>query len=154
MTPDHAAFRASDFPDSVKLTTVLDDTITGAVYAYDPITSTVTVITSPSPDGPGPHDVRILKVSFLKDVQVVGAAANPSRGFAAAEPRIGGQIYQSPRVQSRAPNVAAAEAGPVVARATDGLGVLRGVDCAELEVALEWRRRSIAGEGKSGRWCD
>jgi len=73
----------------VRLTTILDDHITGTVYAYDAHTSTVSVITSASPTGPGPHDVRIIKVSFLKDVAVVAAAAQPRKGFAGAEPKIG-----------------------------------------------------------------
>lgn len=80
------------------MTTILDDEITGYVYAYDPITSAVTLITSssspssptpaPPPSGPGPHDVRIVKVSFLKDVAVTGPAPSGLR-FATAEPRIG-----------------------------------------------------------------
>lgn len=82
----------------MRLTTILDDEITGYVYAYDPITSAVTLITSspspssptpaPPPSGPGPHDVRIVKVSFLKDVAVTGPAPSGLR-FATAEPRIG-----------------------------------------------------------------
>lgn len=87
--PTHLSYSSLTNIPSVKLTTVLDDTIVGAVYAYDPITSTISVITSPSPTGPGPHDVRILKVSFLKEVQVVGASATATRGFSNAEPRIG-----------------------------------------------------------------
>ena len=79
------------------MTTILDDEITGYVYAYDPITSAVTLITSSSPSsptaatppaGPGPHDVRIIKVSFLKDVAVTGPAP-PGLRFSTAEPRIG-----------------------------------------------------------------
>ncbi|CCX10924.1 anticodon-binding domain-containing protein [Pyronema domesticum] len=72
---------------SVKLTTILDDTITGTVYAYDPITSTVTLITSAT-TGSGPHDIRMIKVSFLKDVAVTGAAPAGVK-FSTAEPRIG-----------------------------------------------------------------
>jgi len=71
----------------VKLTTILDDQIVGSVFAYDPITSTVSLITSPSPTGPGPHDIRILKVSFLKDVVVTGPAP-PGLKFSSAEPKI------------------------------------------------------------------
>jgi hypothetical protein len=74
-------------PHSVKLTTILDDQIVGSVFAYDPITSTVSLITSPSPTGPGPHDIRILKVSFLKDVVVTGPAP-PGLKFSSAEPKI------------------------------------------------------------------
>lgn len=59
------------------------------MYAYDAHTSTVSVITSSTPSGPGPHDIRIVKVSFLKDVAVLAVAAQPRKGFAGAEPKIG-----------------------------------------------------------------
>jgi hypothetical protein len=74
-------------PRSVKVTTILDDTIQGTIYAYDPLTSTVTLLTSSTPANQ--HDIRIVKVSFLKDVCVIGGAGVQGKGFAAAEPRIG-----------------------------------------------------------------
>ncbi|KAA8902914.1 anticodon-binding domain-containing protein, partial [Sphaerosporella brunnea] len=70
----------------VKVTTILDDTITGTIYAYDPLTSTVTLLTASTPANQ--HDIRIVKISFLKDVSVIGGAPQ-SKGFSAAEPRIG-----------------------------------------------------------------
>ena len=69
---------------SVKVTTLLDTTITGTIYAYDPITSSLTLITSTSPNGT--HDVRILKVSFLRDVAVLATA--PKTTFSDATPKI------------------------------------------------------------------
>lgn len=73
----------------VKVTTILDDTIHGQVYAFDPITSTLSLITSTNPQS-GPQDIRILKVSFLKDVQAIELAPTDKKpGFTCAEPRIG-----------------------------------------------------------------
>jgi hypothetical protein len=59
------------------------------VYAFDPVTSTLSLLTSANTSS-GPQDVRILKVSFLKDVQATDLApADRKPGFAYAEPRIG-----------------------------------------------------------------
>lgn len=49
----------------------------------------MSIITPAVPTGPGPYDVRIVKVSFLKDVAVLAVAVQPGKGFAGAEPRIG-----------------------------------------------------------------
>jgi hypothetical protein len=53
------------------------------------LTSTVTLLTSSSPAPSNQHDIRIIKVSFLKDVSVVGGGQPQGKGFAGAEPRIG-----------------------------------------------------------------
>ncbi|KAI5777635.1 anticodon-binding domain-containing protein [Geopyxis carbonaria] len=73
----------------IRATTILDETIVGQIYAYDPITCTLTILTGPTPGVAGPQDVRILKVSFLKDVTVI-APAPPGKkpGFSNAEPKI------------------------------------------------------------------
>jgi len=73
---------------SIKVTTILDDTITGQLYSYDPLTSTITLLTTANTHY-GPQDIRILKISFLKDVSVLAPALNPAKGFSATEPKIG-----------------------------------------------------------------
>ncbi|BFZ65087.1 hypothetical protein YB2330_006250 [Saitoella coloradoensis] len=53
----------------MKVTTLLDETTEGTLYAYCPITNTVTL--SSSTESTGAADYRILKVSFLTNVQVL-----------------------------------------------------------------------------------
>jgi hypothetical protein len=71
---------------SVRVTTILDDTIVGTIFSYDPLTSTLALQHSV-------QDFRILKVSFLKDVVALSskkAASQPSdQPFTNAEPRVG-----------------------------------------------------------------
>ena len=78
---------------SVKVTTLLDDTITGQIYAYDPLSSVLTLITSPDPKPGQPVDLRFLKTSFLKDVVDVSPKKSggvlQGKGFANQEWSIG-----------------------------------------------------------------
>ncbi|ODQ50134.1 hypothetical protein SAICODRAFT_73657 [Saitoella complicata NRRL Y-17804] len=53
----------------MKVTTLIDETIEGTLYAYCPITNTVTL--SSSAESTGAADYRILKVSFLTNIQVL-----------------------------------------------------------------------------------
>jgi len=68
----------------VRVTTILDDTIVGTIFSYDPLTSTLALQHSA-------QDFRILKVSFLKDVVALSGkkAASSDQPFTNAEPKIG-----------------------------------------------------------------
>lgn len=56
------------------MTTIIDDTVEGTVFAYDPLTNTLSLLTSAAAAGGSGGSVRILKISFLKDVAVLAAA--------------------------------------------------------------------------------
>ncbi|TGZ76296.1 hypothetical protein EX30DRAFT_399364 [Ascodesmis nigricans] len=77
----------------VKVTTLLDDTITGQIFAYDPLSSVLTLITTPDAKPGHPVDLRFLKTSFLKDVVDVTpgkkGAVGPGKGYANQEWAIG-----------------------------------------------------------------
>ncbi|CAN6627668.1 hypothetical protein TRVA0_011S01794 [Trichomonascus vanleenenianus] len=96
----------------VKVTTILDNVITGKVYAFDAVTNTVTLVEEPEPEATnrlsinpppvspsavkGGPNYRVVKTSFVKDVAVVDKPraapkphGNPKQAFAAAEPAIG-----------------------------------------------------------------
>ncbi|RPB10385.1 hypothetical protein P167DRAFT_252154 [Morchella conica CCBAS932] len=77
----------------VRVLTIIDDTYEGTIYSYDPLTSTLTLAQNPTSSAPNsPADYRILKVSFLKDVTVLGNPNKQQRSntpFTNAEPKIG-----------------------------------------------------------------
>lgn len=69
--------------------TIIDDTYEGTIFSYDPLTSTL-ALTQATTHAPPAQDYRILKISFLKDVTVLGSSPRPrgSTPFTSAEPRI------------------------------------------------------------------
>jgi hypothetical protein len=78
---------------SVRVLTIIDDTYEGTVYSYDPLTSTLALAQNPTSSAPNsPADYRILKISFLKEVTVLGNPNKQQRSntpFTNAEPKIG-----------------------------------------------------------------
>ena len=138
----------------VRLTTIIDDTYEGTIFAYDPITHTVSIAqhcsstassSSPtaSPNGTStppilntsipPVDYRIIKISFLKEVTVLarGTPAPPqtSPSVAPTSP-IGPFGSLRPHISPvNLPNVLARENAAVRAQserfATRGVGVTK-----------------------------
>ncbi|ODQ66915.1 hypothetical protein NADFUDRAFT_40100 [Nadsonia fulvescens var. elongata DSM 6958] len=72
----------------VELTTILDTVITGVVYAYDPITSTVTVV-----EGNGeidkPVNLRVIKPAFIRHVNVFGQSERKLTAAGSTSTRVG-----------------------------------------------------------------
>lgn len=62
----------------VKVQTLLDETQIGEIYAYDAITNTLALQKEPKTSLPYPTtwDFSILKISCLKDIQVIGEASD------------------------------------------------------------------------------
>jgi len=74
----------------VRVHTIIDDTYEGTIFSYDPLTSTLALTQSPTHPSSTAQDFRILKISFLKEVTVLGAAPKRSATpFTSAEPKIG-----------------------------------------------------------------
>ncbi|KAK6340533.1 hypothetical protein TWF696_008859 [Orbilia brochopaga] len=96
----------------VKVTTILDDTIEGTIFAYDTIANCVSLLTGPNVTQPLPKNtpvnVRILKIPFLKDVVVLVPPKPPQNAttakgpFSAAEPQIRPLSIQAIRSREQA----------------------------------------------------
>lgn len=106
--------------------TIIDDTYEGTIFSYDPLTSTLALTQASTAPA---HDFRILKISFLKDVTVLGGGGSgsgaPPRArsttpFASAEPRIG--VVALAGLVGREKDVARNESDRVASR---GIGVSR-----------------------------
>jgi protein LSM12 len=79
----------------VNVTTILDNSVSGRVYSYCPVTNTLTLIE----DGPevSTPNYRILKLSFIRDISVTDKKSSVALSFGTsgqetflkAEPRIG-----------------------------------------------------------------
>jgi len=121
----------------VRVVTIIDDTYEGTIYSFDPLTSTLSLIQSPSHPPPTPatndntnnaesyppQDYRILKTSFLKDVSVLSAPKQRPAGgqpFTNAEPKIGAMDIGL--VTAREKEAARAEAERIASR---GVGVTK-----------------------------
>lgn len=80
----------------VTVTTILDNKVSGSIYSYCPVTSTLTLMED-GPQGSTGFDYRVMKLSFIRDITVVDKKSSVAQSlgtngqdtFIKAEPKIG-----------------------------------------------------------------
>lgn len=125
----------------VKVTTTLDDEITGSVYTYCTLSNTLAITEDETPNAQKPDlkNFRIVKTSFIKDIAVLGrkeedkevadqlAQSNGKSGgpFAKVQPLIGpvqiGGVVQKMNSAARAAGQTLAQKGVGVTREAQDL---------------------------------
>lgn len=138
----------------VKVTNILDNTVTGRVYSFCQITNTIT-LAEDQPQEAGKKqkqasgsDYRVIKTSFIKDVTVldkpkgVNKGGNLTKAFGNMEPGIGPVSINAARKREQEAVKKAREL-----RITQGVGVTREgqmiFDAIYKTLPCRWHEKSI-----------